>query len=208
MFASLDVVHQRITEFYHHQLDNISICGLGAGSNYSVVLTNGGSAWAFGGGEDGRTCQPSEAPTLEPAIVLVARPIHEGMVANAFRIHVNEATAFKNCEVGAFVSEIERGARVVFANQVIPTEFTGVRFRYRSWSRGGAIIIRADSEEGPVLTAAFVRNTQPDAHTDPEWQLFESPSEKRVDTRPHTIILMFEDPDCCELEWFEFFVSK
>lgn len=56
-FASLDVVYARLREFYMHQLENISVAVAGGGSNFSVVLTRGGSAWAFGSGEDGRTCQ-------------------------------------------------------------------------------------------------------------------------------------------------------
>lgn len=185
---------------------------------------------------------------MEPAVVLVARPVFEGMVANAYRIHMMQATNYKRCSVGVILCNIQREAWVMFAKQVgegrgesggvlcappadfktavccslyelcelpyphaqvIPPDFTGLRFKVRCWTGGGTIVVKADHLDGGLLLgAATVKSTIMTTDGDPEWQLVECRAERHVDLHPHTIILKFSDPDCCEMEWFEFFVDK
>lgn len=55
---------------------------------------------------------------LEPAIVLLARPTYEGLVANAYRINMASASEWRRCTVGVLLTNISKGARVVFKSQV------------------------------------------------------------------------------------------
>lgn len=59
-FSALDIVNERIVEHYRHMIDNISVECVAGGSNFSVVMTRGGSAWSFGCGDDGRIGQMDE----------------------------------------------------------------------------------------------------------------------------------------------------
>lgn len=108
---------------------------------------------------------------MEPAIVLVARPMYEAMVSNTYRLHMYDASSWTKCDIGYILANVEKGARVIFSDQIIPPDFIGVRFRLRIWGQGGAIVVRANAEDGPVLTAAFVKNTSRNADGDPEWEV-------------------------------------
>lgn len=39
-------------------------------------------------------------------------------------------------------------------------------------------------------------------------QELEAAGLRHLDLQPHDILLMFGDDDCCDIQWFEFFVSK
>jgi hypothetical protein len=114
----------------------------------------------------------SQTPSLEPAIVLVARPVYEGLIANNYRLYLHEASSWKKCTVGGILTDVRKGSRVYFRDQVIPPDFSGVRFKLRCWSDGGVFLVRADSETGPMLCAGVVRRSSFNEETgEPEWQV-------------------------------------
>lgn len=208
-FSILAVVYEQLVAYYRHVIDNIAVDTMAAGAAYSVVTTRGGSGWAFGAGNVGQIGLGTLKPHLAPRVVLMARPINEGLVSNAYRIYMHEASAwFGKCNIGVIVTNVKRNARVVFDGHIVPEGFIGVRLRVRSAKGGGIIAIRAESNDGPLLGSVVVPCTVPATSMDgePDWALVEGPSVKQLDGRIHPIIVHFGSDDCADVEWLEFFV--
>jgi hypothetical protein len=56
-FEVMVSVHEQTKTYYDHVLRNISMRCMSAGAAFSIVVTNGAAAWAFGSGSDGQIGQ-------------------------------------------------------------------------------------------------------------------------------------------------------
>jgi hypothetical protein len=51
-------------------------------------------------------------------VVFLARPKHEALVSNAYRIYAHQASLYARCSVGMIVCNVNIGATVYFDNEV------------------------------------------------------------------------------------------
>jgi hypothetical protein len=58
-FSILSVVYDQLEAYYRCVIDNIAVHSIAAGAAHSVVVTRGGSGWAFGSGSYGQIGQGS-----------------------------------------------------------------------------------------------------------------------------------------------------
>ncbi len=58
-FTILQVVHSQLEDYFRGVIENISASMISAGSTFSVVVTRGGSGWAFGSSSHGQIGQGS-----------------------------------------------------------------------------------------------------------------------------------------------------
>ena len=59
-----------------------------------------------------------QRPHLAPRIIMLARPIYEGLVSSAYRIYMHQASLWFRCDVGLMVTNVDKDARVFFDEHV------------------------------------------------------------------------------------------
>jgi hypothetical protein len=77
-FSILGAVDKQMLEYFQDVMKNISGACIGAGSNFSVVVTRGGCGWAFGAGTYGQIGQGTLVrllTCLRRAAALLQRPL-------------------------------------------------------------------------------------------------------------------------------------